>query len=271
MPVYTCRYVHIYVDARVRPDNILLILGEDMYRKSAVRIFLLCALLFVSCEPSVKDGLSYEEYVKLVYEYSKAGDYDRAIAAAKKAVSIRQSDGEAHYLLAMTYQAAYDKSFDNAQRKRLEAILQKPRKQYNYDNWVEEYKKYGLDPELHTLAIQEFKETISYSPDKWFAHYLIATDNFNNKQFKAAIDSYKKVITINPNYVNSYSLMGQSYSELGEYSLALKYLQAAVKMDPKSTNTLLELGRVYKKMEDWGKAAAIKKQLIDMNASYGDL
>jgi tetratricopeptide (TPR) repeat protein len=242
-----------------------------MYPKINIGILFIVILLFVGCEPSVKDGLSYDEYVKLVYSYSNEGDYDRAIAAGKNAVRIQPTDGEAHYLLAMTYRDAYDKSFDDAQRKRIVTIIENPRKQYNNEDWVKEYKKYGLRPELNTLATQEFEETVRYSPSNWFAHYMIATNNFNNKQFRDAIDGYKKVIALNPKYVNSYSLMGEAYSELGEYSQAIQYLHTAVKMDPKGTYTLLSLGRVYKKMEDWGQAAAIKKQLIDMKASYGDL
>ena len=241
-----------------------------MRSKLRIAVLIFSSLLLVACEPSVKNGLSHDEYVKLAREYKNNGDYDRAIAAGKKAVGIKPQDGDTHYLLAMLYYEGWRKSHDTAQMKVLQEAMLNPNKR-RYSNETEELKKFGLKAEWKPLSNQAFKETIKYDPKNWFARYMIATDYFNNKHFKESIEDYKKVISINPNYVNSYSLMGEAYSELGEYSQALQYLQTAVKMDPKGTYTLLQLGRVYKKMEDWGNAAKIKKQLIDMNASYGDL
>ncbi len=242
----------------------------DMNIRVTVCIIFLISLLFVGCEPSVKDGLTYDEYVKMVYTYQADGDYDRAIAAGKKAVRIKPNDGETHYLLANLYYEAYRKSFDAAQKKQLEDLfLHHGNRQYQ--DPMDEYKKFGLKSELEALADEEYKETVKYSPSNWFAWYSIATRCFNNKQFKEAIEGYKKVIAINPNYTNAYSLMGESYSRLGDYPSALKYLQEAVKMDGTDTNSLLEIGRVYQKMQEWVKAAEIKKKLIDMKASTGEL
>jgi tetratricopeptide (TPR) repeat protein len=143
-----------------------------MYPKINIGILFLVILPFVGCEPSVKDGLPYEEYAKMVQTYLKEGDYDRAITAGKKAVSIKPEDGETHYFLATNYYEAYRNNFDAAQMKGLQdAILNTNKRRNSYS--IEELKKYGYKPELKTLAFQEFKETVKYNPSNWFARYMI--------------------------------------------------------------------------------------------------
>ena len=194
-----------------------------MCSKVCIAVLFFSTLLFVACEPSVKDGLTYDEYVKMAGEYRNSGDYDRAIAAGKKAVSIKPNDGETHYLLATLYDEGYSKSFDAAQMKALKDAMLNSRKR-QYSDPIEEYKKYGLKAEWGPLANQEFKETIKYDPKNWFARYVLATNNFNNKHYREAIDEYKKVIAINPDYPASYSLMGECVfrSNSGTHSAAIQ-------------------------------------------------
>ena len=94
----------------------------------------------------------------MVQTYLNDGDYDRAIAAGKKAVSVKPTDGETHYLLATLYYEAYLNNLDAAQMKGLQDAILNPNKRRTSDP-MEEYKKFGLKPELKTLAFQEFKET----------------------------------------------------------------------------------------------------------------
>ena len=234
-----------------------------MYPKRYITVLFFITVLFIGCEPSVKDGLPYEEYVKMVQTYLNEGDYDRAITAGNKAVSIKPTDGETHYFLARQYYEAYRNNFDAAQMKGLQDAMLNPNKRRNSGS-IEELKKFGYKPELKILAFQEFKETVKYSPSNWFARYMIATDYFNNKHFREAIDEYKKVIDINPKYSNSYSLMGEAYCELGEFELAIKNLQTAIKIDPGVEN-YLNLGLAYKKSKNWKKYVEIAEKLKGMD------
>jgi tetratricopeptide (TPR) repeat protein len=236
-----------------------------MYPKRFIVVLFLMTFLMVGCEPSVKDGLPYEEYIKMAQTYLNDGDYDRAIAAGNKAVSIKPTDGETHYLLATLYYEAYRNNFDAAQMKGLQNAMLNPNKRRNSDQ-MEELKKFGYKPELKTLAFQEFKETVKYSPSNWFARYMIATDYYNNKHFKEAIDEYKKVIAINPKYANSYSLMGQAYYNLNEFELAIQNLQTAIKMDPGVEN-YLNLGFAYKKSKNWKKYIEVAEKLKSMDTN----
>jgi tetratricopeptide (TPR) repeat protein len=240
-----------------------------MNRKLKILVSILVALLFVGCKPLVEDGLTYYEYVKRAAQYRNDGDYDRAIAACKKAVSIKPNDGETHYMLATVYYEAYNKSFDAAQKKRIAAFVLNPQRRQKQD-LIEEYKKYGLRPELNALAIQEFKETLKYSPDNWWARYLIATDYFNKKQFREAIDEYKMVIEINPKYINSYSLMGEAYFEIGEYQAAIKILESGIRVDPTDQNSYYTLGRAYRKVNNDKKVAENLEKLKSMHSTFYD-
>jgi len=235
-----------------------------MYSKLYVTVVLIfTTLFFAGCEPSVKDGLSYDEYVKMAREYQKNDDYERAIAAGKKAVSIKPQDGETHYLLAMLYYEGWRKSLDAAQMKALqEAMLNSNKRRYSSE--IEELKQFGLKAEWEPLSNQEFKETIKYDPKNWFARYMIATDLFNNKHFTEAIEEYKKVIEINPNYANAHGLIGKSYYKLGDFKTAVLNLETAVKLDPGVEN-YLQLGLAYKRTNNWKKFAAIAEKLKGMD------
>lgn len=234
-----------------------------MYSKPYIAVLFFITVLFVDCKPAVKDGLPYEDYITMVQTCLNDGDYDRAMAAGNKAVSIKPTDGETHYLLATLYYEAYRNNFDAAQMKGLQDAMLHPNKRRTSAS-IEELKIFGYKPELNTLAFQEFKETVKYSPGNWFARYMIATDYFNNKHFREAIDEYKKVIAINPKYANSYSLMGQAYYKLGEFERAIQNLQTAIKIDPGVEN-YLNLGFAYKKSKNWKKYVEVAEKLKSMD------
>jgi tetratricopeptide (TPR) repeat protein len=230
-----------------------------------VTLFIICIAL-ISCKPLVEDGLTYDEYVKKAKEYRSNGDYDRAIAAGKKALSIKPNDGEAHYLLATLYDEGYRKSYDTAQMKALQNAMMNSNKR-RYSDEIEEYKQFGLKAEWGPLAIQEFKETIKYNLNNWFAHYVIATDHFNNKRFKEAIDEYRKVIAINPNYANAHALMGESYYKLGDFKSAVLNLETAVKISP-DANNYCQLGLAYRKANNMKKYVEIAAKLKGMDKGF---
>ncbi len=236
--------------------------------KRYIAVLFSISLIFVGCKPSVKDGLPYEEYIKMVQTYLNDGDYDRAIAAGRKAVSIKPTDSDTHYLLATQYYEAYRNNFDAAQMKSLQEAILNPNKQRTSDS-NEELKKFGYKPELKTLAFEEFKETVKYSPSNWFARYMIATDYFNNKQFKEAIDEFKKVIAINPNYANAHAIMGESYYKLDDFKSAVLSLETAVKIEPDAYN-YCQLGLAYRKANNMTKYVEIATKLKGMNKSYYD-
>lgn len=239
-----------------------------MHIKFKLAVLFIVVISLISCKPLVEDGLTYDEYVKKAKEYRNDSDYDRAIEAGKKAVNIKPNDSEAHYLLASLYYEGYRKAFDAARMKSLQNAILHPKKRQKSKSEIEEYKKYGLKAEWQTLAIQEFKETIKYDPNIWFARYLIATDYFNNKRFREAIDECKKVIATKPDYVNSYSVMGEAYYKLGEYNSAIQTLQTAIKIEPSSFYDYLNLGLAYKRTNNWKMYAEIATKLKAINAEF---
>jgi tetratricopeptide (TPR) repeat protein len=124
------------------------LLSEELiYSKLYIAVLFFITVLFVGCEPSVKNGSPHEEYIKMVQTYLNDGDYDRAIAAGKKAVSVKPTDGETHYLLllATLYYEAYLNNLDAAQMKGLQDAILNPNKRRTSDP-MEEYKKFGLNP-----------------------------------------------------------------------------------------------------------------------------
>lgn len=237
--------------------------------KLQIVILILSTSLFFGCQPSVEDGLTYDQYINKATQYRNAGDYGRAILAAKKAVTIKPIDGNTHYLLATLYDEVYRNSFEVAQKKRLQDLFMNPKKKHS-KNLTEDYKRYGLKAEYKDFAIHEYQETVKYDPTNWGAHYFIATNYFNNKQFREAIVEYTEVIEINPKYVNAHGLRGKAYYELGDYPAAVENLEKAIGLDPMDEESYYDLGLAYRAMNNGEKVTEIMNKLKSMHSSYAD-
>ena len=242
-----------------------------MKAKTLITI-IVCASLLFGCKPSVEEGLSYDQYISKAELAIRESKGEKAILYYRKALELKPSDANTHFILGEIYDREYDASYQEATQKHTFQILTHPepgRTFYKED--PKELERYGLKLGYDEKAIQEFREAIKYDDKNWQARYRIATDHFNKKHFQEAIEEYKKVIQLNPEYTNSYSLMGEAYMEIGELNLAVDIFNTAIKLTPGfDDHDYYKLALVYRKMNNGDKVAEIFKMLKATKSPYFD-
>jgi len=233
---------------------------------------LLIAIVIFGCNfnSDVKNGLSFDEYIKAAQQFASNNDNEKAISAYKKALKIKPSDADTHYVLGQLYEKEEQRTYKEAFDKYQVDILTNLNKKRNKDQTTE-LEGYGYKSSYKTLSLQEFMETIKYSPAHWAARYFVATDHFNKKRFKEAIDEYKQVIKLNPKDSNSYALIGKSYLAVGECTLAINSFTEAFKLNSDSESYYCDIGRVYIKLKNAEKTTEMINKLKGSKHYYTKL
>lgn len=235
---------------------------------------LIIGLLVASCNSSsdscsnVKDGLSYDEYLKIAQQYIDKNDNEKAICVLKKALKKEPTNAGAHFILGQLYDAEGRQSYERAFNKFQYNVLSKSYK--NIDQ-AKELEKLGFKSQYERLAVQEYKEAVKYSPEYWPARYFIATDHFNNKHYKEAIDEYKQVIKFTTEYSSAYSLLGESYLEIGACNSAIDNFTKAYKLDSNADSYYCNIGKAYIKMGNAEKTTEMINKLKGKKPYYEKL
>lgn len=213
-------------------------------------IFLFILLLFgCSANDDIRDGLSYDEYVKIARRHASVGEPEKAIIAYKKALNINQNDANIHYTLGRLYSSEEQRSYKDATSKCQLNMLSNTGQNKNI-NLEKELKKMGYKSEYNLLALKEYIQTVKIDPNHWSALYFIATDHKNNKRYVEAINEYKKIISINPKLHLAYNQIADAYLEIGYCKQALDNYGYAFKLSNDTEYYYFNAGRVFIKMGD---------------------
>lgn len=225
-------------------------------------LFLWIAACLSGCNinSDIKDGLPYDEYIKIAQQHISKGDNEKAISAYNKALKIKPSDAETHYALGRLYYTEGQQSYKNAFNKYQLDILTNTNKKRNIDQ-TKDLETFGFKSQYNRLAMQEYSEVIKLSPENWDARYSIATDHMNNKRYKEAIAEYIQVIKYNPKYSSAYNQLGEAYLEVGACNLAIDNFTKGYKLDFDANSYFCDVGRVYIKMNNAEKATEMINRL----------
>jgi Tfp pilus assembly protein PilF len=244
-----------------------------MNLKILLFICLIIGLLVASCDSSsdpcsnIKDGLSYYEYLNEAQQYVSKGDKEKAICALKKALKIKPTDAETHFILGRLYDAEGQRSYSDAFTKYLSEILTKSNKR-GIEDQTKELEKLGFKSQYHQLALQEYIQTIKYFPEHWAARYSIATDYLSKKKYKEAIDEYKQVIKLNPKHSSAYGQIAEAYLEVGACNSAIDNFTKAYKLDSDADSYYCDIGKVYIKMGNAEKTTEMINKLKGKKPYY---
>lgn len=232
---------------------------------------MVCSVLLSGCKPDIEGGLSHSEYINKAEQSIMASDLEKAISYYKMALKLQPNDANSHYILGEIYGREYQRSYNEAWKKRFLHEVRRPAlmKKLNNDK-AEELKGYGLKVGYKELAIQEYKAAIKYDNNHWAARYGIAVDHFNKKQYSEAIQELKKVIELNPQSEDAYSVIGEAYMEIGSLDLALTNLDTALKLDPEPEYIYYKLGLLYRKMNNGDKFNEMLQKLKNMQSIWYD-
>lgn len=239
-------------------------------RMGSLILFLIC-LSSNGCDMHSKgdEKLTFDEYINNAQKYMYEGKVEKAISAYKKALTIRPSDPETHYVLGEIYYREWGESLETSQRKQLFDLFTHTSKSQPKDN-TRELEKFGLKTEYEKLAINEFRAAVKYDPTIWKARLFIAGDYMKRKEYLQAINEYKKTIELNPEYIPVHGSLGRAYMKAGLMDLAIESLHRATQLDPDNDYDFYSLGVAYRNKNNGDKVNEILRKLKSKRSVYYD-
>jgi tetratricopeptide (TPR) repeat protein len=221
--------------------------------------------------PSAK-GLDHE----LGVAYYKKGDYLKAVACFKNAISADSDDKEAVQLLGLSY-------YLSGQPAQAIPYLEKVQGWYPRANVDASYilgiayiqtkdypharqafaKMFDVGPEsaasylftARMLFRQEFdpvaeeyaQKAVSVDPKLPLAHFLLGELYMYKSRIAEAITEFQKELTINPGHAATYYKLADAYSRVQKFDDAERLLQRSIWLDPTSTGPYILMGKVLEK------------------------
>jgi len=189
-------------------------------------------------------------YLGLGGTYLTMKNYEQAIQNLKKYISLDTANSVAYHFLSQAYfstdnnKEAVENLIKSAQlgnkdaknklekisteendnNKKLRAIISG----IYYEEGIQSY-----DQKNYALAIERFKQTISFAPNDADAYYNLGVTYNDIKNYDKAIESYKKAISIDTNYAEAYTNLGSAYSKIGNKDKQIENYKKAAKLGDK--------------------------------------
>ena len=188
--------------------------------------------------------------------------FRRAKAAAKKALEIDDSLGEAHASLAHIRLHEWDWTGLDEEFKR--ALDLNPGHSIAY-HWYSEYLTTMGRADESIEIIQKAMEVDPLSPITWVG---VAGRLYLARRYDEAIKVSQEGFEVNPNHFLLHLLLGRAYLQIGMYQEAVAEMQKAVSLSGNSTEALSGLARAYAAAGSRVEAQKIIEELIAQAAEH---
>jgi TolB-like protein/DNA-binding winged helix-turn-helix (wHTH) protein len=190
-------------------------------------------------------------YAGLADSYALAGDwkygvlapkqaYPRAEAAAKKAIALDSTLGEAHISLAFCLEG-FDWDFESAGREFIRGIELSP----GYATGHEWYGWHLAALGRNGDAIAEVQKAENLDPLSLIIGADLAEELLVARRYDEAIKQSRKALYLDPFFANGHYVLGQALAQKHIYDEAIKELQIAVQLSPESTAFTANLAYAY--------------------------
>jgi TolB-like protein/DNA-binding winged helix-turn-helix (wHTH) protein len=190
-------------------------------------------------------------YAGLADSYALAGDwkygimapkeaYPRAEEAAKKAIALDSTLGEAHISFAFCLEG-FDWDFESADREFTRGIALSPGYATGHEWYGWHLAALGRNGE----AIAEVKKAENLDPLSLIIGADLAEELLVARHYDEAIKQSRKTLYLDPFFANGHYVLGQALAQKHIYSEAIKELQIAVQLSPESTAFTANLAYAY--------------------------
>jgi TolB-like protein/DNA-binding winged helix-turn-helix (wHTH) protein len=197
------------------------------------------------------DPIYAKAYSGLADSYALAGDwkygvlapreaYPRAKAAAKKAIALDSTLGEAHISLAFCLDG-FDWDFASAGREFTRGIELSPGYATGHEWYGWHLAALGRNGE----AVAEVKTAESLDPLSLIIGADLAEELLVARRYDEAIKQSRKALYLDPFFANGHYVLGQALAQKHIYDEAIKELQIAVQLSPESTAFTANLAYAY--------------------------
>ena len=187
------------------------------------------------------------------------GEYEKAIAAHKRAIELSPDSIEAYYHLGMAYSSLgkYKEAIEAYTR----ATRIKPDYAAAYYNLGHAYSNLNQ----YDKAIKAFRHSIQYEPDNLEAYFALGKAYFDSGKEGKAVDTFEVAIGRKPDNPYAYYRLGLLYSPGGLHARAAEAFTQAIIRDPRYVEayfhraySYLFLGRGESAAGDAGTYLALK-------------
>ena len=190
------------------------------------------------------------------------GDWQRALAAAREAVEADGTSAQAHYVLAMSYEAGGDLRAAEQQYKLMGPFAPEPLLELSLARL---YLREGR------LAEAEENARAAVEKNRWIPQpYLtLGAVSMRRRNYAGAIDAFRKAVEKDPRGWNSRISLGDAYRGAGQWDEALAEYTQALAMKPEHPEALLgraltweQMGREREAIGAYGNALAAVPNLL---------
>jgi TolB-like protein/DNA-binding winged helix-turn-helix (wHTH) protein/tetratricopeptide (TPR) repeat protein len=161
-------------------------------------------------------------------------------AAAKKALELNPTQGEAHASLAMA-SMNYDWDWSATEREFRKAIELNP----NYASAHHWYADYLSAVGRHEEAIAESKRAVELDPVSPIINAWLGWRYFFARRYDVAIEQYHKTLEMDPTFVPVHLVLGQGYEQKSMPDKAIDELKKAVSLSGGSSVYVSSLAHAY--------------------------
>ena len=214
-------------------------------------------LLNLSKEKDLKDDEYIFNLLGSAYHHKK--EYDKAIEAYEKAVSINPKKDEAYYNMGNAYDDK--KEYDKAIEAYVKAVSINPKKDGAYNNMGNAYSH----KKEYDKAIEAYVKAVSINPKNDEAYYNMGNAYSHKKEYDKAIEAYVKAVSINPKKDGAYYGMGIAYRHKKEYDKAIEAYEKAVSINPKKDDAYYGMGIAYRHKKEYDKAIEAYEKAVSIN------
>lgn len=214
-----------------------------------------------------RDSTYAPAYTGLADSYALSGDweygvlspqeaYQKAKAAAKRALQLDDSLGEAHISLAFALQN-FDWDWENAGREFLRGIDLSP----GYATGHQWYAWYLTALQRNTEAIAEMKKAESLDPLSLIIGADLAEELLIAHRYDEAIEESRKIIEMDPRFAVGHYELGQAFVQKRLYTEAIAELLKAIESSGGSSTCTSNLAYAYAVS---GKRDEAARLLVDL-------
>lgn len=165
-------------------------------------------------------------YLLKAVNYTKTGDWNRAISDYDQAVKLDPHNLDAQYFLASAY--------------------------------------YDSDKKMADKALAKFDELEKMAPDFILLHYKKGTIYFNTGEYDKAMQEHLKMLKIDPYFTPSLNELMWIFVNEKDYARAQKCMEQAIANDTTDPALYNNLGNIYMLQKSYSEAAETYKKAIDL-------
>lgn len=184
--------------------------------------------------------------------------YDRAGAAALRAVQLDDSLAEAHTSLAAVL-TDFNWDWRGADREYRRAIELNPNYATAHSWYAEQLSRMGR----HEEAVAEARRALELDPVSIFGNMLVAWILYFARRYLEAIAQAKRTLELDPDYATALRILGWACEETGSHDEAIRAHARASELTGGRPNFTAQLGRAYALAGRLAEARAILAALME--------